>query len=67
MSAGVSRRNFLKTGTAAGAGLVIAVQLQGCASRPAPPASSAPFAPNAWVRVQEDGSVLLVVGCSEMG
>jgi len=62
----VSRREFLKTGAAAGAGLVVAVQLQGCA-KPAPPATSAPFAPNAWVRVQTDGTVLIEVDRSEMG
>lgn len=67
MSTSVSRREFLKTGAAAGAGLVVAVQLQGCATRPPLPASSAPFAPNAWVRVQEDGSVLIEVDRSEMG
>lgn len=67
MSATVSRRDFLKTGAVAGAGLVVAVQLQGCARQPPLPASSAPFAPNAWVRVQEDGSVLIEVDRSEMG
>ncbi|HEX5819952.1 MAG TPA: xanthine dehydrogenase family protein molybdopterin-binding subunit [Gemmatimonadales bacterium] len=66
MSPVVSRREFLKTGAATGAGLVIAVQLQGCAKQ-APPASTAPFAPNAWVRVQDDGSVLIEVDRSEMG
>jgi isoquinoline 1-oxidoreductase beta subunit len=62
----VSRRDFLKTGAASGAGLVIAVQLQGCA-KPPPPVSTASFAPNAWVRVQEDGTVLIEVDRSEMG
>jgi isoquinoline 1-oxidoreductase beta subunit len=62
----VSRRDFLKTGAASGAGLVIAVQLQGCA-KPPPPVSTAPFAPSAWVRVQEDGTVLIEVDRSEMG
>jgi len=66
MSATLSRRDFLKTGAATGAGLVIAVQLQGCA-KPAPPLSTAAFAPNAWVRVQTDGTVLIEVDRSEMG
>jgi isoquinoline 1-oxidoreductase beta subunit len=66
MSATLSRRDFLKTGAATGAGLVIAVQLQGCA-KPAPPVSTAAFAPNAWVRVQTDGTVLIEVDRSEMG
>jgi isoquinoline 1-oxidoreductase beta subunit len=67
VSATVSRRDVLKTGALAGAGLVVGIQLQGCARQPPLPASSAPFAPNAWVRVQEDGSVLIEVDRSEMG
>ena len=66
MTARVGRREFLKTGAAAGAGLVVAAHLQGC-GKPQPPASTAPFAPNAWVRVLQDGTVLVEVDRSEMG
>jgi isoquinoline 1-oxidoreductase beta subunit len=61
-----SRREFLKTGVAVTAGLTVATCLPGC-SRPAPPRSDAPFAPNAWVRVLGDGSVTIVIDRSEMG
>jgi isoquinoline 1-oxidoreductase beta subunit len=66
MSPRVSRREFLRTGAAAGTVLVVGAHLQGCA-RPAAPASDAPFAPNAWVRVHSDGTVLIEVDRSEMG
>ena len=66
MTARLSRRDFLRAGAAAGAGLTIAVHLPGCT-----PGQSreitAPFQPNAWVRVRTDGSVLLLVDRSEMG
>jgi isoquinoline 1-oxidoreductase beta subunit len=67
VSASVSRRDFLRTGAAVGAGLTIAVQL-GCAPReetggPAP----TPFEPNAFLKVGTDGSATIVVGFSEMG
>lgn len=65
----VSRRAFLQTGAAVGAGLTVAVQF-GCAPKD-PDATSGPvttpFAPNAFVRVSTDGSVTVVCGYSEMG
>ncbi len=61
----VSRRDFLKVGAAAGAGLTIAIHLPGC-SAPKGPVTT-PFLPNAWIRVSTDDTVTLVVDRSEMG
>src|SRR5437660_11568 len=61
----VSRRDFLETTAAAGAGLVIGFHLP--AGGRFAPAGAAPFAPNAWLRISPDNSVLIVVDRSEMG
>jgi isoquinoline 1-oxidoreductase beta subunit len=67
MTSTFSRREFLRTGAAVGAGLTIAVQL-GCSSpgKPGAPVTT-PFEPNAFLRLGTDGSVTVVVGFSEMG
>jgi isoquinoline 1-oxidoreductase beta subunit len=62
----VSRRDFLKAGAVAGAGLTLAVYLPGCAPREAVQATT-PFHPNAWLRISTDDTVTLVVDRSEMG
>src|SRR2546430_3279773 len=61
----VSRREFLQTATVAGAGLVIGFHLPAAGRGPA--AAAAPFAPNAWLRIGADDSVLVIVDRSEMG
>ncbi|MCL4867010.1 MAG: molybdopterin-dependent oxidoreductase, partial [Gemmatimonadales bacterium] len=62
-----SRREFLRTGAAVGAGLAIAIYLPGCA-RPGQPAMAAtPFEPNAWLRIGTDGTIHVIVDKSEMG
>ena len=64
-SADFSRRDFLRTASAASAGLVIGFQLGGCA-----PGSTAPLVtaePNAWLRIGSDESILVIVDRSEMG
>ncbi|MBS1240748.1 MAG: isoquinoline 1-oxidoreductase [Gemmatimonadetes bacterium] len=67
MTSTFSRRAFLRTGAAAGAGLTLAVQL-GCSPRGRPGAPvTTPFEPNAFLRVSTDGSVTVLVGFSEMG
>jgi isoquinoline 1-oxidoreductase subunit beta len=62
----VTRREFLGTASALGAGLVISVYLPGC-GRPRESASTEPFAPNAWLRISPDDRVLVIVDRSEMG
>jgi len=63
----VSRREFLRAGVVAGAGLTLAIHLPGCARPEAGGPVSTPFKPNAWIRVSTDGSVTIVVDRSEMG
>src|SRR5438132_402044 len=66
-STNVNRREFLETAAVAGAGLVIGfyVPTGGRFGRAAAPA--APFTPNAWLRINPDESVLVIVDRSEMG
>src|SRR2546425_7319317 len=64
-STNVSRREFLETTAVAGAGLVIGFHLPP-AGRPGI-AYPTPFAPNAWLRIGADESVLVIVDRSEMG
>jgi isoquinoline 1-oxidoreductase subunit beta len=69
----VSRRDFVKAGAVAGAGLVLSIYLPGCgrgetvaragARAPATPT----FLPNAWLRIGPDGWVTVLVDRSEMG
>src|SRR2546423_14439836 len=61
----LSRREFLETTGAAGAGLVIGFHLPAGGRFAAAPA--APLAPNAGLRVSPDNSVLIVVDRPEMG
>src|ERR1700720_1499730 len=61
-----SRRTFLKTAALSGASLVIGFNgsrlLRGAETAPA-----GRFKPNAWVRIDADGTVTLTIGKSEMG
>lgn len=66
MSATVSRRDFLRAGAVAGAGLTLAFTLPSCATAGEKTVTT-PFKPNAWIRIRSDGSVILVVDRSEMG
>src|SRR2546421_7609520 len=64
----VNRREFLKTGAAAGAGLVIGLYLPAFDPRaPHAPAAPGPFKPNAWIEIAPDGAVTIWTGRSEMG
>src|SRR6266542_245320 len=65
---GVTRRAFLQTASVAAAALIIGFHLPaGPRLRAAPPAPADPFAPNAWLRIGPDDSVLVMVDRSEMG
>ena len=62
----VSRRTFIKVGAAAGAGLTLGIYFK-VRSGPGMPATDAAFAPNAWLRIDDDGTITFVVAKSEMG
>jgi isoquinoline 1-oxidoreductase beta subunit len=63
----LSRRDFVKAGLVAGAGLTIAVSVEACGKEAPPPAGGTAFAPNAWIRIGEDDTVTVIVDRSEMG
>src|SRR5437899_12292034 len=61
----ITRREFLETTGVAS--LVIGFHLPAVGRRAGRAAAAAPFAPNAWLRIGADESVLVVVDRSEMG
>ena len=65
----LNRRDFVRIGVAAGGGLFVAIT--GCKPAAGPVASTAagggPFAPNAFVRLDPDGSVTIIAKHLEMG
>ena len=61
----LTRREFVKVSGAAGAGLVLALSIPAC--RRGGAVDEAAFEPNAWIRVDPDGGVTIVVDRSEMG
>ena len=71
----LNRRDFLRTGAAGATGLVIGFYLPGNAEAKiasgagtgSAAAVAAQFAPNAWIRIGADDSVLIVIDKSEMG
>src|SRR5213082_3292369 len=64
----VDRREFLKTGAAAGATLVLGLYLPAFDPRGAHAATAPePFKPNAWIEIRPDGAVTIWTGRSEMG
>jgi len=63
---GVSRRTFVKVAAVAGAGLTLGISWK-MVSGGDLPATDAAFAPNAFLRIDSDGSITVMVGKSEMG
>jgi isoquinoline 1-oxidoreductase beta subunit len=68
MTSTLTRRDFLKSGAAAGS-LVIGFHLPNLtrAAPSAPSVPTAPFKPNAWLAVHPDGVISIWAGRSEMG
>jgi len=60
----VTRRDFLRTGALAGAGLVIAFRIP---LADAVAEAAAALEPNAWLQVAPDGAVTVWIGRTEMG
>lgn len=62
----ISRRSFIKTGALAGGGLLISmvIPLKSCTSVKASPKV---FAPNAFLRIGEDDSIVIILSKVEMG
>jgi isoquinoline 1-oxidoreductase beta subunit len=60
-----SRRDFIRTGVAVGGGLFVAVS--GCKPGTGGSAGGGPFMPNAFVRLDPDGSVTIIAKHLEMG
>jgi len=63
---GVSRRTFVKIGVITGAGLTLGVAWR-LTRGPGLPPTDAVFAPDAYLRIDPDGSITVVVDRSEMG
>jgi isoquinoline 1-oxidoreductase beta subunit len=63
---GPSRRTFVKIGVVAGAGLTLGVTYR-VIRGPGTPPTDAAFAPDAFLRIDTDGKITVVVGRSEMG
>jgi isoquinoline 1-oxidoreductase subunit beta len=63
----VTRREFLETTGVVGAGLLLGFHLPAGGRFGAAAVGAAPFAPNAWLRLGTDESVLVIVDRSEMG
>lgn len=63
----LSRRDFIKVSSAAGAGLVLSFYLPSKGEALESAAEGATFVPNAWLRIDNDGIVTVTVARSEMG
>jgi isoquinoline 1-oxidoreductase beta subunit len=63
---GVSRRTFLQAAAAAGGGLMLSLRLPSV-GRDAAAAGTDGFAPNAFIRIDSDGQIVLIMPYVEMG
>ncbi|WP_448954791.1 molybdopterin cofactor-binding domain-containing protein [Labrys neptuniae] len=63
----LDRRAFLKAGAALGGGFVLTLALPAGIGSPAAAATSKEFAPNAFIRIDRQGLVTLVMPMAEMG
>ena len=64
---GISRRGFLQASLTAGGAFVLGFHLPVLARGMESAETAEVFAPNAWVRIEPDGAVTVLVGSSEMG
>jgi isoquinoline 1-oxidoreductase subunit beta len=66
LAKGLSRRTFLQAGVAAGGGLMLSLSLP-LPGREAEAANAGSFAPNAFIRIERDGQIVLTMPYVEMG
>jgi isoquinoline 1-oxidoreductase beta subunit len=66
LASDLSRRNFLQVGVAAGGGLLLSLSLPALTGNAAA-ADATSFAPNAFIRIEGDGAVVLTMPYVEMG
>ena len=62
----LSRRVLLQAGAAAGGGLILSLTVPS-ANGEAEPAGADSFAPNAFIRIERDGQIILTMPYVEMG
>jgi isoquinoline 1-oxidoreductase beta subunit len=62
----LSRRNFLRVGVAAGGGLLLGLSLPALTGNAAA-ADATSFAPNAFIRIEGDGQIVLTMPYVEDG
>jgi len=67
MTPTLSRRDFLQSVAAGGAGLTLAFCSPWDSTEDLLPPSDSPFAPDAYIRLSVDGSLTIVLGQSELG
>jgi isoquinoline 1-oxidoreductase subunit beta len=67
LAAATSRREFLKVSVAAGGGLLLGLALPRAHTAEQAGAAVAPFAPDAFIRIDRNGSVTLIMCQVEMG
>jgi CO/xanthine dehydrogenase Mo-binding subunit len=63
----LTRRQFIRNVSVAGGALTLGFQLTGCSGKPLQLGSEADFQPNAFLRIEPDGTVILQVPKAEMG
>ena len=63
----MDRRDFIKVVSTAGSGLVLGFYLPYTNKLNGKPSVATLFEPNAWIKVQSDNIVQIMVGKSEMG
>jgi isoquinoline 1-oxidoreductase subunit beta len=67
LHAATSRREFLKVSAAAGGGLLLGFALPRAHTAEHAEAAAAPFAPDAFIRIDRNGTVTLIMSQVEMG
>ena len=62
-----TRREFLQAGAAAGSALVVGFHVPQSSAATNTAAAGAPFAPNAFIRIDRQGTITLIMPQVEMG